>query len=203
MTTHLGLQRILLPSAQVSSLTTGSITLPSARGAFAEGDFISIASASGTGSSASITFSSVPQTYKHLQIRGIGQASNGTNDEGAIGIRLNGDTGSNYTRSIVSATASGVGSSIILSTVHAQTGDGAFLTTGNTVGSSIIEILNYTDSSVYTSVRGIGAVDRNGAGAITMGSGLWLNNAAITSVTVFQQNASFTTQTFYALYGIG
>lgn len=36
MTTHLGLQRILLPSAQVSSLTTGSITLPSARGAFVE-----------------------------------------------------------------------------------------------------------------------------------------------------------------------
>lgn len=35
MTTHLGLQRILLPSAQVSQLTTGSITLPSARGAFA------------------------------------------------------------------------------------------------------------------------------------------------------------------------
>lgn len=34
MTTHLGLQRILLPSAQVSSLTTGSITLPSARGSF-------------------------------------------------------------------------------------------------------------------------------------------------------------------------
>lgn len=34
MTTHLGLQRILLPSAQVSSLTTGSITLPSARGMF-------------------------------------------------------------------------------------------------------------------------------------------------------------------------
>ncbi len=34
MTTHLGLQRILLPSAQVSQLTTGSITLPSARGTF-------------------------------------------------------------------------------------------------------------------------------------------------------------------------
>jgi hypothetical protein len=50
MSPHLGLQRILLPSAQVSQLTTGSITLPSARGAFV--DFSSLAavymSASGT-----------------------------------------------------------------------------------------------------------------------------------------------------------
>lgn len=34
MAPHLGLQRIMIPSAQVSSLTTGSITLPSAKGAF-------------------------------------------------------------------------------------------------------------------------------------------------------------------------
>jgi hypothetical protein len=51
MTTHLGLQRILVPSAQVSSLTTGSITLPSAKGVFV--DFSSLAavymSATGTG----------------------------------------------------------------------------------------------------------------------------------------------------------
>lgn len=41
MTTHFGLQRIMIPSAQVSSLTTGSITLPSARGVFT--DFSSLA----------------------------------------------------------------------------------------------------------------------------------------------------------------
>jgi hypothetical protein len=36
MAPHLGLQRIMIPSAQVSSLTTGSVTLPSARGAFVQ-----------------------------------------------------------------------------------------------------------------------------------------------------------------------
>jgi hypothetical protein len=41
MTTHLGLQRILLPSAQVSELTTGSITLPS-RGTQALGSLESV-----------------------------------------------------------------------------------------------------------------------------------------------------------------
>jgi hypothetical protein len=194
----------MIPSAQVSQLTTGSITLPSARGAFAEGDFISIASSSGSGSSQSITFSSVPQTYKHLQIRGIGQASYSSNDEGSVGIRLNGDTGSNYTRKAGPfGGGATVSDGIILSTVFAEAGDGAFLNTGNTVGANIIDILNYTNSSAYKSIRGIGATDRNGAGAIRMGAGLWLNTAAVTSVTVYQQNANFTTQSFYALYGIG
>jgi hypothetical protein len=36
MSPHLGLQRIMIPSAQISSLTTGSVTLPSARGAFVQ-----------------------------------------------------------------------------------------------------------------------------------------------------------------------
>ena len=38
------------------------------------GSFESIATATGTGSSSTITFSSIPSTYTHLQIRGIGKS---------------------------------------------------------------------------------------------------------------------------------
>lgn len=55
MTTHLGLQRILLPSAQVSSLTTGSITLPS-RGLLAVPDAPTIGTATASSGGASVTF---------------------------------------------------------------------------------------------------------------------------------------------------
>lgn len=55
MTTHLGLQRILLPSAQVSQLTTGSITLPS-RGLLAVPDAPTIGTATAGSGSASVTF---------------------------------------------------------------------------------------------------------------------------------------------------
>ena len=57
--------------------------------------FDSIASATGTGSSGTITFSSIPQTYKHLQIRGIGRLDVVTGGV-STRIRLNGDTTSNY-----------------------------------------------------------------------------------------------------------
>ena len=36
MAPHLGLQRIMIPGSQVSALTTGTVTLPGARGAFVE-----------------------------------------------------------------------------------------------------------------------------------------------------------------------
>ena len=60
------------------------------------GAFESIATQSVGGSSvASITFSSIPSTYKHLQIRGImlTAAAGGT-----VNATLNGDTGANYSR---------------------------------------------------------------------------------------------------------
>lgn len=92
MTTHLGLQRILLPSAQVSQLTTGSITLPSAKQSFIPpGDFQSIASITATGSTNSITFSSIPQTYTHLHIRGLIRNSANVGGDAAW-MRVNGNT---------------------------------------------------------------------------------------------------------------
>ena len=55
--------------------------------------FESIATATGTGSSGTITFSSIPSTFKHLQIRGISR--NSANSIGAL-MQYNSDTGSNY-----------------------------------------------------------------------------------------------------------
>ena len=88
MSPHLGLQRIMIPSAQVSSLTTGSITLPSAKRGFLESaDYESISTilVDSSGSS-SVTFSDIPQTYKHLQIRTIGRAPAGAIN---VAIRFN------------------------------------------------------------------------------------------------------------------
>jgi len=68
--------------------------LASSRPAAAAGDYESIATASGTGSNDEITFSSIPSTYKHLQIRGLANAS-GTN--ALMAVRLNGNT-SGYAR---------------------------------------------------------------------------------------------------------
>ena len=57
--------------------------------------FESIATATGTGSNSTLTFSSIPQTYKHLQIR-VMSRGNAATDQDNLLIRFNGDTGSNY-----------------------------------------------------------------------------------------------------------
>jgi len=58
------------------------------------GAFESIATLSGSGVS-TVTFSSIPSTYKHLQVRMFGQAAGGSG--GVVRMRFNGDTGTNYT----------------------------------------------------------------------------------------------------------
>jgi hypothetical protein len=57
------------------------------------GAYDSIATATFTGSALSVTFSSIPSTYTHLQIRGLARTPSG-NDQ--IDLRFNGDSGNNY-----------------------------------------------------------------------------------------------------------
>jgi hypothetical protein len=80
------------PSIQVSTLLSGSLSTPSAKQSFIPpGDFQSIASITATGSTNSITFSSIPQTFKHLHIRGLIRNSANVGGDAAW-MRVNGDT---------------------------------------------------------------------------------------------------------------
>ena len=67
----------------------------------------------GSGGSSSISFSSIPSTYKHLQVRCIARSSR-TQNSGYGVIRFNSDTGTNYSYHSLagdgaSASAYGVG----------------------------------------------------------------------------------------------
>ena len=55
----------------LASAISGNLFAPS-------GAYDSIATASGTGSSATISFTSIPSTYTHLQIRGIWNTTTGS-----------------------------------------------------------------------------------------------------------------------------
>jgi len=188
----------------IRSLKTGAMSRSALAGnpIIMPGSYESIATVTGNGTSQSLTFSNIPQTYAHLEIRGIGQASYSSNDNGAIGVRLNGDTGSNYTRHFIRGSGSSVSAGGLTSTTFAEAGDGAYLNTGSTVGASVISVFDYTNTNKYTTIRGLSGMDNNGLGAITLGSGLWINTAAVTSLTIFQQNANFTDKSTFALYGI-
>lgn len=169
--------------------------------------FESIASATGTGSSSTITFSSIPQGYKHLQIRGIGRLDVGTGGVTSR-IRLDSDTGANYASHLLYgngtsalATAATAATSMYLGRIPGDTA------TANVVGSFIIDIHDYASTTKYKTVRVFNGVDNNAADTdfwVSMASGLWLSTSAVDSVTIFSSSASYnwTTQTQIALYGI-
>jgi hypothetical protein len=173
--------------------------IASSGGAVAGGAYESIASATGTGSSGTITFSSIPSTYTALQIRYQFQSVAAGN---AFKLYFNNDTATNYT-------------------LHRLYGNGATVTAGGSVSQSgiatdsqssgpsatspvvgIIDIHNYAVTTQNKTVRCIAGVDKNGSGDINLVSGLWLNTAAVNRIDFILGASSFTTSTTFALYGI-
>lgn len=168
------------------------------------GVYESIASATGTGSSGTITFSSIPSTYASLQLRIISRDTNAATTVEGIKVRFNNDSATNYVRHTLKSdgtTASAVGN---------ITQNGIFIETtpqsntpANVVGAAIIDIHNYTSTTQNKTLRALAGADlnRTNAGLIGLTSGLWLNTNAITRIDILA-TASFSTQTQIALYGI-
>lgn len=170
---------------------------------FIPSDFESIATAVGTGSSGTITFSSIPSTYKHLQIRFLGLQ----NQFGGQGVRmrLNSDTGTNYVRHNLLGSGGAVVATGATTQDHipvcARSGG---LPTSTTIGGvSIIDVHDYASTTKNKTVRVFDGFDNNTAsGEIDLTSGLWLNTNAVTSVTLFMDSANWTTASLFSLYGI-
>jgi hypothetical protein len=146
----------------------------------------------------SVTFSSIPATYKHLQVRTLVKGS-GTN---YVLIRFNSDTGSNYTSHFMYGDGTGVGAATAST---AQTSlYGLRASSGSQVGygGSILDILDYTNTNKYKTTNTICGDEQNGSGFIFILSGLWLNTNAITSITLLSQSGDFDQYSSFALYGI-
>jgi hypothetical protein len=150
----------------------------------------------GTGSSAVITFSNIPQTYQHLQIRGL-YSTNGW----GVALTFNGNTSANYARHRLrgdGSAASAAGSSSRSNVDLDSGGSGAGQFTG-----IILDIHDYTSTSKNKTIRVISGQELNGTGGrIDLLSGLWINTSAITSITLTADNSEpFTTTSTFALYG--
>jgi hypothetical protein len=151
----------------------------------------------GAGNATTITFSNIPNTYKHLQIRGI-WANNGTNQYTFI--RFNGDTGNNYAWHDVF----GDGASTFTEFTGSASGIAMAYSSSTTAYSGCIyDVLDYTNTSKNKVVRGLEGRDTNGAGTIALHSGLWMNTTGITSIDIFVLNSNNIKQhSRFSLYGI-
>ena len=164
------------------------------------GSFESIATTTLSTTTTNITFSSIPGTYQHLQIRMLSRASNASIDR-AISLRLNGDTATNYAYHYLDgdgATASATGLASATSMVSIKTAGAS--AGANTFGVCIIDIHDYASTTKTKTVRLLNGFDNNGAGNILIASGLWNSTSAVNSFTIV--NTSFLSGTTVALYGV-
>jgi hypothetical protein len=163
----------------------------------------SIATANGTGSSGVITFSSIPSTYKHLQIRAIARSTFADTNT-YPNITFNSDTASNYSWHILdgngSAVSAGAGASQSTAGVPTFT---AANSSANIFGVMVLDILDYANTDKYKTIRYFGGHDQNGSGILRFGSGSWRSTSAISTITFTAiGSANWATNTSFALYGI-
>jgi hypothetical protein len=153
-----------------------------------------------------IQFTSIPQTYKHLQIRGIGK-SDRANIYDNISIQFNGDTTTtDYTSHLFQGDGAGISIQSYpqnIPYVGIANVLGSDSVNANLFGAFIIDILDYTNVNKYKATRTIGGVDNSGSGVVGLTGGLWNVPDAISSIFIKAQNGTnLKTYTNIALYGI-
>ena len=149
--------------------------------------FESIATATGTGSSGTITFSSIPSTYQHLQIRFIGRTDNAQDQANSVQLTFNSDTGSNYARHWLKANGASVfaGGTANFTSITLDTSIRENNSSANTMGAAIVNIHDYAVTTKNKTVRCFGGADDNDTtGEISLSSGLWLNTSTITTISL-------------------
>lgn len=170
--------------------------------------FESIATITGSGQS-TITFNSIPQTYTSLQIRSTCRdTATDSNYWKAIRMQFNSDTGANYAwhRLTGDGTTAAAGGFTAQTRINIQGASIGSLTNTNVYGTSIVDIHDYASTTKNKTTRSFAGVNFNTTSTseqyISLMSGLWLNTAAITSITLFPEGTAFATGSVFSLYGI-
>jgi hypothetical protein len=154
---------------------------------------------------ASVTFENLSQyasTYQHLQIRAT-YRSNRSASTGGAGIRFNADSGAtNYTRHWLQGDKVTMESDAVPDTNLMDLGAYTATTaTANTFAASIVDILDPFESTKYTTIRRLSGYAAN-VYNITLGSGVWMNTAALTEIEIFDRFSTFVAGSRFTLIGL-
>ena len=150
----------------------------------------------GSGGSSAVTFSSIPSTYTHLQVRALGKDAS---IYGAIFMRFNNDTASNYSRHAVygdgsTVTAFAGANAPYMSVVTTPASSGGF-------GVGVIDVLDYANTNKYKTIKSLGGWDNNGSGFAILWSGSWRDTSAVNRIDIIS-DSTIGQYSSFALYGI-
>ena len=157
----------------------------------------------GAGGSSAITFTSIPNTYKHLQIRGIALGSAAAS--GSLQCQINSDTSANYSRHELGGNGATV-------SIYAATG----ATSVNMYGyydnpsnsgypvAFIMDIPDYANTNKYKTVRVLSGMDKNATnyGEVFLKGSLWKSSSAVSSLSIFIGGQNLAQYSSFGLYGI-
>jgi hypothetical protein len=156
-------------------------------------------------SASSVSFTNIPNTYKHLQIRAIARTTRaGNTGIDYIGMRFNSDSSAVYAYHFLYGSGSTVTAQAGTSSNIALGGNALRDGTANFIyGANIFDILDYANTNKFKTIRTLGGVGVNGATSqITFSSGLWRSTSAITSITLTPESDAWKQYSQFALYGI-
>lgn len=156
---------------------------------------------------ASITFSSIPGTYRHLRLVYQLRSDRAGASTDVLLMRFNGDTGANYDwieqlgNNVTGSVSNGIGAS----SIRTANITGATASSGFAAGGTI-DIPNYAGTDFSTNVEQAGGMKATNAAAdifTDRHSGFWRSAAAITSVTLLPSaGPNFIAGSTVTLYGI-
>jgi len=160
----------------------------------------------GSGGTSTISFTSIPQTYKHLQIRAIARNTSTGADVFSL-LRFNNSSASNYGTHYFGATGStifqGFNGPSVTDMFSLVTHGSANSMNSNVFSGGIIDILDYTSTTKTKTVRTLTGVNGMGPGQIDLTSGLWfINPVTVTQIDLLVQSNNYAEFSSFALYGI-
>lgn len=153
----------------------------------------------GAGGSSTVTFSSIPSTYKHLQIRGWLITNT---DGGSPIMRFNSDSGSNYAAHWLTGNGSSASASSSTSTSSMYFCGTAAGTSATYPMPFVVDILDYANTNKNKVIRSLSGRDSNGSGEVGLYSGVWLNTSAVTTIEMQSAGRTISQYSSFALYGI-
>ncbi len=159
----------------------------------------------GSGGASSISFTSIPSTYTHLQIRALARQASGTGEAyGKLNFNSDSTSGSYYSLHQLYGDGSSASAGADSTSTYMQTGYFPPSTgLASVYGGMVLDILDYTNTNKNKTVRNLSGFDVNGSGGFVLfRSGLWIKTSAITQIDLTVSNGVYAANTQFALYGV-
>jgi len=157
-------------------------------------------------STATVSFSSIVNTYKHLEIRATLRTAKTASNADSFDVRFNSDSGNNYAYhglrgngSSVSSSANSSQNTMRFSFIPSSTD------TANSYSGLVMSVLDYTNTSKNTTIRNLFGNHSTNANLsnIALSSGFWNNTSAVSTITFLNPGGEgFLSGSRFSLYGI-